>query len=357
MLARRTTTNAFAAIAVLGYGSMIVAGAAAEKSYCAKPWSELTPAQKGILDDITKTVLTQVALPGSPIQSWETRAIPYYVESSTPADLQARIKNVAKAVADRTLVRLVKCDARVIDEPKVRGFIYFGKHSDICKKDPKEPESAACANIGFQPKKPTKVGDKKKDDPLDEAKLSGLGTRIGLKTNNTEGEIMHEIIHALGFRHQHQNPFFSRYGSKGVAGRNCADINNGMWIEYYDPASIMHYPLTTCKVILDCEEGKEEHTWTPLKTCKVDAVIDAGSPCIYGNSKGASCFVRPKKVHKVLPTYDANDFGQHQCMSMLDQALILSRYFPIKKDVWDLKALGDSGVCEKLPELENLAAP
>src|SRR5712691_3857688 len=76
--------------------------------FCAKPWATLTIEEKKKLDEITSTIIDQPGLVKTPKQLWDTRTIPYYVDSGLSPDLIAKIKKAAKILAERTLIRFVK---------------------------------------------------------------------------------------------------------------------------------------------------------------------------------------------------------------------------------------------------------
>jgi len=184
--------------------------------------------------------------------------------------------------------------------------------------------------------------------------LAKRAARIGLKENNTEGDIIHEMIHRLGFGHQQQNPFAGKfYSALEASNEQCLsksrEYQHVYWISYYDPASIMHYQLSSCSGMrLDCKVVPTRAAGrSKLESCEIDELIRERSPCFYAPSgvKGDKCFQRPAELLGG-ERYSDNDFGQAQCMSMLDQAWVLSRYFPVKQDTYAVEELVKKGICE-----------
>ena len=324
--------------------------AAQTKEFCAKPWSTLDSGVKQQIDDMTKSVINEIGPGKTAIQLWDTRTIPYYVDSGLPKAVVERIKTAAGIMNDDTMIRFVKCKAEVAHEKEVKGFIYIGKFGDFCK-DAKD--AAACSRGEGMQSKSTVSGlfGGEKDLPA-EQELAKYGARVGLKDDNNEYVILHEFIHRLGFAHQHQSPYAGHFITKvDEKDQQCtaatADYKSVYWIPYYDPASVMHYPLASCGIMqLDCQKGKSKYGHTELTSCKVDEVIKDRSPCFYApdSIKGDQCFKRPAELEGVL--YSPSDFGQRLCMSMLDQAWILSRYFPIKQDTYGIEGLIKKGICE-----------
>src|SRR5262245_59059077 len=329
------------------------------KEFCAKPWAALTPGDKKTLDDITSAIISERGRVGTPIKLWDTRTIPYYVDSHISANLIVTIKKATKILADRTLIRFVKCNKEVAQEKDVKGFVYIGRFEDI----PCDPGSAAC-NKGMGMKAKGALSSLPGDHNVprnSEKDIMKNGALIGLKESNGEYKIVHELIHRLGFAHQQQSPYAGESFKKiDRSDRQCATITNEYshvyWIPYYDPASVMHYGLGSCgKMELDCKVGAQRAAgrWT-LDYCKVDEVIKAGTPCLYASPgvTGDQCFRRPAELvggsqySDPRVRYSDNDFGQEQCLSMLDQALILSRYFPVEKDNYHIDDLITQGVCE-----------
>jgi hypothetical protein len=115
----------------------------------------------------------------------------------------------------------------------------------------------------------------------------------------------------------------------------------------------MHYDLRKCGGMqLACKQTPPKYGWSNLYDCTVDKIIEEQISCIYAPMEGnqQKCFLRPAKLHESqgFLTYSDNNFGQRECLSMLDQALILSRYSvaTIKKDAYGIDSLVSRGICE-----------
>lgn len=100
---------------------------------------------------------------------------------------------------------------------------------------------------------------------------------------------------------------------------------------------------------LDCDPIEIPGTKTRYKLrCKVDSVISEFVCLHKPQSKGDKCFLRPAELRggaKLNPpqvTYSENDFGKQRCLSMLDQAWVLSRYFPVERDTYKI---GEDELC------------
>jgi hypothetical protein len=264
----------------LGFVLLLAPGARGETTgFCAKPWANLTADEKGAIDRITSTVINEVGLIKTSIMLWDTRTIPYYVDSSLSKALIANIKEATKLLADYTLVRFRKCKKEVLAQNSVRGFVYIGKFADFCT-------SAEACSYGKGMQVKTSINAAVKDEsPNSEKQLAKQAAPIGLKESNTKYVILHELIHRLGFAHQHQSPyansFFAKVNDKDdQCAANTAYYKNVYWIPYYDPASIMHYQLINCKIELVCKvsppytAGRQK-----LPECKIDNLIKDRLPC------------------------------------------------------------------------------
>ncbi|MEQ1955029.1 M12 family metallopeptidase [Mesorhizobium yinganensis] len=304
----------------------------------------LSPLEKEKIYDLISESATD-GLTGT-IQLWDTLTIPYISDPGLSDDLKKRFKQAAKEIYDKTEVRLVSCNQDAIKKKSVRAFMYLGKFSDFCK----EPGAACSKGIGMK----LKTGLDKLSKPDEEAEkaFAASGAPMGFKESNNVMVIAHEFLHRLGLAHQHQSPYANKFIKVDQSDKdNCAP-NGIYWLPYYDPASVMHYGLQECnKMELDCESSPKGGNRYNLKCKAIDEQISK-YVCLYGTqSSGNKCFQRPEELlggPKLGPAirYSDNKFGQRECLSMLDQAWLLSRYAIVEKDEYGLEKMIADGLCE-----------
>jgi hypothetical protein len=351
------------AICLLAPATALAQAGADPAPFCAKNWDDLTTVEKDKIVELSEFTASFPGLKKNPIQIWDTRMIPYVFDPKVPDEMRSRIKSATKALSDKTLIRFVECDRAVLKKTSVKAFVYITDLNDACPlmKD----KGPGCSTLGIK-KKEVVGGLPAVFQTTDEGKIKKNASKIGLRLNDEVidkkkmlradvGTVIHEFIHRLGFAHQHQSPFTTLYFSKIDQGDQCGRRHPAYeytyWIPYYDPASIMHYPIASCGGMeLDCiatpvERGAQTH----MLKCKVDNPIDEYVCGPSTKKKGKDCFVRPpymtlnKDTDPPTVKYHGNQFGQRQCVSMMDQAWLLSQYFPVEKDTYGLEA---SGLCK-----------
>jgi len=189
----------------------------------------------------------------SPDVRWPGGIVPYFVNSQITPSTRATIEMAIKHFADHTPIRFVPYTDQadfvgfeVLDSPASASGVRTCGMSVIGKKGGGQPiwlNQAVCQDELF-------------------------------------GTALHEMMHALGFRHEHQRPDRDAYVAVTTGNSNCSGANFQIFPQTsfgpYDYASIMHYdevclrPLRAVSIPLTLYKGD-------LARCKL--VTSVGQRC------------------------------------------------------------------------------
>jgi hypothetical protein len=316
------------------------------RNLCAKPFGSLSSPELNVLG---KLIAPENIKNGTGI--WPTRTIPVVFHESLTALAKQTITKALKHVSDIGGIKFMQCAPEVaLSDEKIRQYIIMLPISRaLCK-----PDRDGCAMTGFIDK--LKETTSKKD----EEKVIIRGLRYGLKPPDDQADAtriedvaVHELLHALGAKHQHQNPAAKNYIAIGVKDPlNCGTEGDGRpWMNFYDPGSIMHYDIGTvgwfkrCKITLKgCTVKPDRGARELLSKCKLEAVIAQGHICAYKapGAKpilGSRCFQLPSSQFKG-GNYGGSDFDLEKkaCLSVLDQAWLRANYKDQSEDKFELAA-------------------
>ncbi|TMI99562.1 MAG: hypothetical protein E6G97_21845 [Alphaproteobacteria bacterium] len=329
--------------------------------FCAKPLTTpLTPKELEILDGLSAPSNVKrgnVAL-------WPTLYIPVVFHQSLNASAKKSFKSAAKHVNDIGGINLVECDASVVEDKQVDGYMVIAELKIAGCKD----QAVACS-VGMGFKKKNQLGGLKPANAL----LAG-GRPVGLTLPSAESQaiedtVAHELMHALGAKHQHQHPAAGDYievnfdakneraaGNCPMEGGSNSNSVQGLWINRYDPGSIMHYELDKqrqCGIMLKgCKLTKTDvKDIKKVSACKVEEILAEGYPCAYKGSagtpiKGTKCFRLPTSL-RYEERYGSSsyDVNSKNCLSIVDQAWLRAAYSRMDEDKFKLKDRVTAGTC------------
>lgn len=273
------------------------------EKFCAREW----PLDDNALRILEKAAAKVLDPSRTAPDRWPSRTIPFVVDERVKADtnLYAATRRAAGVINKYSNIKLAECPLDVAeDTDELKGYIYVSTSGAQCR-------NGCCAlHVGYKPKLIWGfLKTLRSRDEIARGSIIGIGASA-CAPGKTEGGITHEFLHALGFNHAHQSPPSRSYIVKKVGeAYNCDMETDYHWMQQYDPASIMHYALTTSACRFELKKKGDANS--------ADAIDDLNSSdaiCGYNNAPGVSCFQK------------GTVFGNRNCLSFNDQAWIYAMY-------------------------------
>jgi len=327
----RWKTITFVVLLSCVYLAWISSGEAQNRpfNFCAKQWP-LSAADQIVLSKTASKVLD----PGRiKTRMWPTRMIPFAVDPNVQQQdggkLYTGVLEATKHINKYTNLTLVECPLQLVEKTNsIKSYIYVSRSDLWC-------DGGCCArHVGYRPKFKwgfLTVGRAR--DEIARGSVIGIGSELchpNSPRGDQTGGIIHELLHAIGLNHAHQNPVSRTYLSEATRlGSQCDVEKTGWhWMNQYDPSSIMHYTLRTCGMTLKKSASNQ-------KTDELDNLISTGEICGYNNVSGPNCFRK-------------NQFDTNKCVSFTDQAWLYAGYKDVELDGFKLQPLIDSGQCKAI---------
>ena len=279
-------------------------GNAATRPFCALPLSTVqsNTALKKIHEELVNEGFSKI---GS-VKEWPTKTIPIFIHSSFNSTQLPTLKAAISDVEEFTGIQFMNCTSEVVlGDKSITGYLALA--------------SIKAAGCGFTPcvrgagyRTKTLAFKSLTGEILQRSRPMGMG-------GSSKVVYIHELMHALGLGHAHQNPKAKSYLQiRNKIGGDCSE-NLGIFHNIYDPGSITHYepkprPEGTCGIELNgCRIGQASGSISPIFDCKIEDYLRTARVCAYSKNNptpvfGEKCFRHPTSITK-FGVYRGSDFS------------------------------------------------